>query len=359
MPFFFFEVGLTNMEYVSKAVLDTTTGANFQREDLSNTLSVTDGPKRPFTQNAPRVPATNTTHQWNEIALNTAGRNNVAANGPTYAQGNLPPVNAKSPARKSNETCRTGRTAQVTEDMMASFNRTASGQALNLDEGTMSEMVQNALDLEAALVGIEILNQIEWMHISGDSGNAAMEGGETDGLVKWATANGYNVGSSDGNTGTSTTPIAFAEDFVKKGARGAALTMPAVGCDTLLIPPELVPDFAGFVANGAGRPIVQIASGENANLVAGASVGYYNTAYGVLKIEVEPYLSPAYNTAISQCAVIAYNKSLVKHADLVPFGAKPVAVTDTSVKRYVNCVYAQEHRVAKHTFIIPNVKSAV
>lgn len=340
------------MEYISKAILDTVQGANLRREDLSNTLAVTDGPKRPFTQNAPRVNATNTTHQWNDIGLNTAGRNNVAAGGATYAQGNLPPVNAKAPARATNVTCRTGRTAQVTDDMMAAFN---GGGALRLADGEMERLIQDALDLESALVGIECLNQIEWMHITGDSANATMEGGETDGLIKWVAANGFNVATG----GTTTTPVAFAESFVKKGARGAALTMPAVQADTLLVPPELVPDFAGFIAAGAGRPLVQVASGENANLVAGASVGYYNTAFSVLKIEVEPYLSPAYNTAISQPQIIAYNKSLVKHAELIKFGAEPIARTDTSVKRMVTAVYAQEHRVAKHTFIAQNVISAV
>lgn len=340
------------MQYVEKAVLDTVQGANLMREDLSNTLSVTDGPKRPFTQNAPRVPATNITHQWNEQPLNTAGRTNVAAGGATYAQGNLPPVNAKAVNRKTNATCRTGRTAQVTDDMMAAFN---GGGAIRLAEGEMERLVQDALDLESSLSGIECLNQIEWMHITGDSTNNTMEGGETDGLVKWVTAGGFVVATG----GTSTTPVAFVENFIKDGARGAALTMPAVTANTLLIAPELVPDFSGYVANGAGRPVVQIASGENANLVAGASVGWYNTAYSVLKIEVEPYLSPAYNTALTQAAVIAYNKALVKHAELIKFGAEPLARTDTSVKRMVTANYAQEHRVAKHTWIASNVKSAV
>lgn len=344
------------MDFVDKAALTTTQGANFRREDLSNTLSLTDGPKRPFTQNAPKVTATNIVHQWNEQGLNTAGRNNVAAGGATYAEGNLPPVNAKSPNRVTNSTCRTGRLAQVTDDMMAAFN---GGGAIQLADGEMERLLQDALDLETALVGIECLNQIEWMHITGDSSNATMEGAETDGLIKWVAAGGFVVGTANGNTGTATTPIAFTESFVKDGGRGAALLMPAVQADTLLVAPELVPDFAGFVAAGAGRPLVQVANGENANLVAGAQVGFYNTGYSVLKIEVEPYLSPAYNTSISQAAIIGYNKSLVKHADLIKFGAEPLARTDTSVKRMVTCVYAQEHRVAKHTFICQNVKSAI
>ncbi len=340
------------MQYVDKAALDTVAGANFRREDLSNTLSLTDGPKRPFTQNAPKVTASNTVHQWNEQGLNTAGRNNVAAGGATYAQGNLPPTAAKSPNRMTNATARTGRTAQVTDDMMAAFN---GGGAIKLADGEAERMLQDALDLESSLVGIECLNQIEWMHITGDSTNATMEGGETDGLIKWVVANGYSVTTG----GSTSTPIAFAESFIKDGSRGAALQMPAIAPDTLLISPELVPDIAGFVANGAGRPIVQVASGENANLVAGSSVGFYNTAYSVLKIEVEPYLSPTYNSSAVNSSIIAYNKALVKHADLVKFGAEPLARTDTSVKRMVTCVYAQEHRVGKHTFIAQNVKSAI
>lgn len=340
------------MDFVDKAALTTAQGANFRREDLSNMLSLTDGPKRPFTQNAPKVTAKNTTHQWNEQGLNTAGRTNVAGGGATYAEGNLPAANAKSPNRMTNVTCRTGRLAQVTDDMMAAFN---GGGAIKLADGETERLLQDALDLETALVGIECLNQIEWMHITGDSTNVTMEGGETDGLIKWVAANGFVVST----TGTASTPVAFTEQFVKDGGRGAALLMPAVQADTVLVAPELVPDFAGFVANGAGRPIVQVASGENANLVAGAQVGFYNTGYSVLKIEVEPYLSPAYNSSVVNPQIVAYNKSLVKHADLIKFGAEALARIDTSVKRMVTCAYAQEHRVGKHTFIAQNVKSAI
>ncbi len=85
----------------------------------------------------------------------------------------------------------------------------------------------------------------------------------------------------------------------------------------------------------------------------------YNTGYGVLDIMEEPYLSPTYNTAVLQAGMIAYNRSQVKQANLIKFSAEPLARTDTSVKRMVTCVYAQEHRVAKGTFITPNLKSAV
>jgi hypothetical protein len=211
------------------------------------------------------------------------------------------------------------------------------------------------MDFAAALVAVEVMNQMEWMMISGDSTVATMEGGESDGLFKWVDAGGFKVTSG----GTTTTPVNFAEQFLKDGARGRGKTFPAIGPDTLLIPPELVPDLNSFVANGAGRPIVVQASGDNAGLVGGHQVGWYNDGFQALKVEVEPYLSSAYNTSISQCAVIAYRKAQIKIADLIPFGANPLAKTDTSLKRLINAVYAQEHSVAKHAYIIENVQSAV
>lgn len=341
------------MIYVEKAILDTVQGANANREDLSNTLTVTDGPARPVTQNMAQKVATNPTHQWNEIGLNTAGRTNVAGGGATYAENALPNAAAKAPARKTNKTCNVGRLAQVSDNEMAAFN---GGGSINLDNGEMTRQIQNALDFEVALTTVEVLNQIEWMHITGDSSVATMEGGETDGLLKWAVAGGYVVSTG----GTTTTPVNMSEQFLKDAGRGQALTFPSMTPDTLLVPPELVPDINGYIANGAGRPIVVDASGVNAGLVGGHQVGFYNTGFGALKIETEPYLSPAYNTALTtHCNFIAYKKSAVAQANLIRLGAKELAVTTTGISRLVNCVFAQEHSNAKHTFVGQNLQSAV
>lgn len=343
------------MNYVEKAVLDTVVGANLIREDLSNTMSLTDGPPRPVTQAMPQVPATALTHQWNEQGLNTAGRTNVAGGGATYAQGDLPPTNAKASVRKTNVTCRTGRTAQVTDDMMAAFN---GGGTLKLADGEMERLIQDALDLESALVTIEILNQIEWMHISGDSSNETMEGGETDGLIKWITAGGTVVSTG----GSDEAPVNFTEQFLKDGLRKVSLGYPTALPDRLLYAPELQPDIDALVASGSSRPLVQLVKDGpdgTANLVAGQQVGFYRYGTSVLELKPEPYLSPTYNTAVAQPSALAYNKALVKHAALIKLSAEPLARTDTSVKRMVTAVYAQEHRVAKHTLIIPDVQSAV
>lgn len=346
------------MVYIEKAILDSVQGANANREDLSNVLSMTDGPPRPVTQAIEKVAATNTTHQWNEQGLNQAGRVNVAGGGPTYAQGGLPPVNYKAMARKTNVTCRVGRTAQVTDDEMAAFN---GGGSLRLAEGETERLIQNALDASTAFVTLEVLNQIEWMHIMGDQNNATMEGGETDGLLKFATQGGYYVttGGTSSTSSTAESAVNFAEQFIRDGARGVAQQFPSAQPNTLLVPPEVQPDLSALVAAGASRPLVQVASGDNIDMVAGASVGWYNTGYSILKIKEEPYLSPYFNSSLPACALIAYNENFVKMAELIKFGAEALARTDTSVKRMVTSVFAQEHRVAKHTFICANIRSSV
>jgi hypothetical protein len=340
------------MEQVQKAVLNLTVGANLNREDLSNLMSLTDGPSRPLTQNMPQTVARNITHQWNEQGLNVAGRNNVAALGATYAEGVLPPANSIASNRKTNAVCRVGRLAQVTDSEMAAFN---AGGTLQLAEGEMERQIQNAADLAASLATIEVLNQIEWMHWSGDSSNNTMEGKETDGLIKWAHAGGSVVATG----GTNTTPVTFIEQFIKDGARAVTLNFPSLFADTLAVSPELMPDFAGFVANGASRPLVQVANGNNIDLVAGASVAYYNTGYRVLKVVPAPYLSPAYNTAQTNSSCFAFNSTQVQHAALIPLRAEPLARIGPALQRMITCEFAQEHRIAKHTFTIENVKSGV
>lgn len=341
------------MLYVSKADLDTVLGANFARQDLSPTISLTSTRPRPVSQAAPVVPATNTTHQWVEQARVAVG----SASAASFAQGSLPGTNAIAPTRPQNVTCRVGLTAQVTDDMTAVW--TGAGQ-WKLADGEGARMLQAAIDLETELVTMDSLDQIEWMHISGDSSNPqSMAGGQTDGLVKWITASGNVVATG----GTTATAVNFAEQFLKDGARTAAENYPTYMADTLLVPPEIIPDINGFIASGAGRPVTVTVNGSDAkgtqNLVAGTQVGYYNTGFSVLKIELEPSLSPLFNSTLAQCAVIAYNSKAVKMANLIKLGAEPLARTDTSIKKMVTTTFAQEHRVPLHAFICSNVKSAI
>lgn len=344
------------MEFVSKAALNTVLGQFFMRQDLSGMVSLTATRPRPVSQNAPRIPAKNTTHQWVE-----QGRNGVAGNGgavvASYADGNLPNTAAIAPVRPQNTTALLGLTAQVTDAMAAAWTM---GGSFQLETGQEVKLLTDAMDEQVELATLDTLDFLEWMHISGDSSNPqGFAGGQFDGLIKWIGASGITVATG----GTSGAAVAMAESFIKSGARLSAEQYPSIFPDTMLVPPELIVDVNGFVANGAGRPVTIAVDGtkpENVqNLVAGLSVGFYNTGYSLLKIELEPDLSPAFNPYLNNPAIVIYNKGAVKNASLIPFGATPLAKTDTSVKTMVNNVVTQEHRVPQHAILIPNVKSAI
>jgi hypothetical protein len=209
------------------------------------------------------------------------------------------------------------------------------------------------------------------MHVYGDSSNpGSMSGGQTDGLVKWITANG--VVNADG--GTTSVPVFFTEAQVQGTARSIAENYPMFQPDTMLIPPELKADVNTFVGGGANRPIVQMVkdgADGTTGLTGGSDVSYYNTGYSVVKVEIEPNLSPLFNASLPQAAVLLLNLGIaekgkqgktsgqVKHANLVKLGAEPLARTDTSIKKMVVNTFAQEHRNANGTGIIANVKSNV
>ncbi len=339
------------MLWISKAALDSVLGANFARQDLSQTIGLLTTRPRPLSQFAPKVVAKNLIHQWPE-----QGRNLPFTGVASYAQGALPNTQAKAPVLPQNVTCRSGETAQVTDEEMAVFNGAGSYQ---LAEGEETRMLQDALDLETELATLDVLDEIELMHISGNSANTqAFAGGQTNGLIQWINAGGVVVTTG----GTSSVPVAFGENFLKDAARTSMMAYASQIADTLLVPPELVPDINATVGGGSNRPIVQqVVNGPNGTtgLTGGNQVLYYQTGFSVLTVRVEPALSPAYNSAIAQPAMIGYNQGAVKHAELIKLSAEPLARIDTSVKKMVTCTYAQEHRIPQHAFLVPNVKSAI
>lgn len=338
---------------VIKAALNTTTSAQSIRQDLSSVISLTDEYERPITTDAPQVPASSTTHEWNEQGMQSAGFTVYASGGATFSEGGTPAANAKAMVRKQNVCCEVGRLAQVTDRLAATWTQ---GGQYSLAAGEDERMMLDALDYATALVTQEVLNQVEFMHVAGDSVNTeALEGGQTDGLWKWAVAGGTVVVTG----GTSQTPVNMAEQFLKDGGRSQALAFASVKPNRALVAPELIPDINSYIANGAGRPIVQIATGDNSGLVAGQDVGWYNTGFSKLEIKEEPFLSPTVNAHLSNPGIIAYRTGLVKTASLQKLAAEPLARVGKSVQRMVTIDFAQEHRVAKHTFVIQNVKSAI
>lgn len=340
------------MEWVQKA-LDTVVGANLLRQDLSATISLTQGRPRPFLERAPhKAKATQIVHEWNEQSLIGPG-----AGVASYADGALPTVDAQAAARKSNVTCRIGKTAAVTDDMVAAYT------AYRLAEGELEKLLQEAIDLQTELKTIEVLDEIEWMHISGDASvTASFSGGQTDGLNKWITNNGTVFTPSGATSGG---PVAFQENFIKQLFANIATNYPTAMPDTCLIPPELKPDFNSFTGSGAGNPIVRVISNDTAtqNLIAGnPEVTKYDTGFGVVDVCIEPNLSPLFNPLLSGNVYVTplfYSSKHVDNAPLRPIGAETLARVSTTLNRMITTTTAQEHRIPLHAGAIQYVKSAI
>ncbi len=344
------------MLYVTKAALDTVLGANFFRQDLSPILTLLSTRPRPVSQFCEQVKAKQTLHEWVEQGrIGVAGAGGAAI--PTYSDGQLPTTAAKAPLKPNNTTCFAGLTAQVTDLMAAVWT---GGGTWNLATGEEVRLLTEAMDLETELATLDTLDYIEWLHISGDKTNPqGFAGGQCDGLIKWIGANGVTVATG----GTSGSPATFSENMVKKGARTAAENYATVLADTMLVPPELIPDVNAFVGSSASRPVTITIDGKDPKaiqqLVGGIGLGFYFNGFSSVEIKLEPNLSPLFNPYLVNPAVIMYNRASVKQANLIPFGATPIAKTDTSMKKMVNCNFTQEHRAGIHAVLIPNVISSI
>lgn len=342
------------MEYVQKA-LDTVAGANLIREDLSATISIQEGHPRPVLENAPQVKATAPLHQWNEQGLIGPG-NGVAS----YADGSAPTADVQDAVRESNPTCRVGKTASVTDDMIASWT---GGGEFTLADGQLESKLQSALDFQTEIKTREVLDECEWMHVSGNSAvTSGFPGGQTDGLVKWILANGTTYTPA---TATGSAPVDVAESFVRDAMRSIAEKYPTAMPNRLLAPPELISDFNNFTGSGAGNPIVRVLPSEaqTTNFIGGAPrLKFYDTGYGLVEVCEEPNLSPAFNPLLSGLGyenILLYNDKQVKHAALRPLAAEMLARVGTSLQKMITTTFAQEHRVGIHAGVIQYVKSAV
>ena len=341
------------MEWVQKA-LDTVVGANLIRQDLSAVITVQDGRPRPFLTNAPnKAKSTAIVHTWDEQGLIGVG-----AGAASYQDGTLPPVDALAAIQPSNKCCRIGKTASVTDDMVAAF--TGGGQWV-LADGQMEKLVQGAIDYQTELKTREVLDEMEWMHISGDQTiSAGFPGGQTDGLMKWILANGTVTTPAGATSGA---PVAIAEAHIKSNMRTISQTYPTSRPNTILVPPEIKVDFNGFAGSGAGAPLVRIIQAEapTQNLIAGSpEVTVYDSGYGLLNVREEPNLSPLYNPLLTghlYVTPLLFNDKMVDNAPLRPLGAETLARIATSVQRMVTTTTCQEHRLGRGTGAIQFVKS--
>ena len=348
------------MWYVSKAALDSVLGSNFIPEDLSATVTLLTTRPRPVSQNAPQVVAKNTVHKWNEL-----GRNAVFTGTASFKEGATPKSTPVSPNKTFNVTCNQGTLAQVTDILSAEWT---NGGTIQLTMASETKALQDAIDEAVELATEDLLDDIEAMHILGDSTNPLnFDGGMTDGLVKWCTtsSNGHVLYAGTGGT-SSSAPQAITEQNIRTIAQRIANSNPPMQPDTLLIATELQADINTFVGGGAGRPIVQpiVVDGNGMmGLTGGSDVSFYDTGYSRVKIERTSFLSPVFfstNTGYAgppAASAILYNKAAVRQANLIKMQAEQLARTGAAMQKMIQCNWAQEHRAANHTGIIANAKS--
>ena len=348
------------MDQVRKA-MDSLLGANYERKDLSALVSIQDGPVRPLLQgqsirNGTRVPligdvpAKGKTHYWDEQPL-------AAPDGTTagYQEGGKPSATFTAPSQINNVIGRFGRVAAVTDTEAAIWTGAGSYQ---LQEGELQRLYQEALDFDTELKTTEVLNEIEWCWVQGNSANntaasipaspSAASGtavtSQFNGLLEIlcaATANGANF---TGNTvtgygsgtlvnagGASYTSNTLIEQMVRDLAKSVADQKTPYRPDLLLV------TSGQLEVINTWRP--SIITEANAGLTGGGSVDYYNTGFSTVKVEWEPQLPVGY--------MILCCSSLLKKANLIKLGAEPLARVQTQVERMITCELSAEIRVQK------------
>lgn len=305
-----------DMQYVRKA-MDTVAGANYERKDLSAVITLTDGPTRPLLQAIGSGRATGKTHYWNEVGL-------VAPTGSTgyYPEGGAPTADNNTPNQLNNHVMRVGKMASVTDSLAAVW--TGAG-AYRLADGEMERLFQQAIDLQTELKTTEVLNEIEYIFVNGDTANNSASIDQCDGLAKVITAaNGAVVNAQTAGT-------AVAESFYRDTAKNIAANKPAMLPDLLLVTPgqkEVI---------NTWRP--QIITSQTSNLQAGYSVDEYDTGFFKVKVLVEFWLP-------SGVSIFANSKMLTR-ADLIPLGAETLARINTSLQRMVTTETTLEYRMLK------------
>ncbi|GMA50135.1 hypothetical protein GCM10025857_14920 [Alicyclobacillus contaminans] len=305
-----------DMAYVRKA-MDTVAGANYERKDLSAVITLVDGPPRPLLQAIQPGKAKGKTHYWNEVGL-------VAPTGSTgyYPEGGKPTADNNVPNQLSNHVMRVGKTAAVTDSMAAVWTGAGS---YRLADGEMERLFQEAIDLQTELKTTEVLNEVEYIFINGDTANNSASVDQCDGLVKVINAgNGAVVSAQTDGT-------ALEESLVRDLAKQIADNKPAMYPDLLLVTPgqrEVV---------NTWRP--QIITSQTSNLKAGYSVDTYDTGFFTVTVKTENWLPAG--------TMLLVNSKMLSRADLIPLGAETLARVGTSLERMVTTETTLEYRMLK------------
>lgn len=316
------------MDYVLKA-LDSVVGANFERKDLSDLITLQDGPVRPLLQMMGQTRAKGKTHFWDEQGL-------IMPTGSTgfYPEGGKPTADAQSPVQLNNVTYRVGKVAAVTDTERAIWTGAGS---YRLQDGELERLYQDAIDFQVKLKMTEVLNEMEYIFLLGDRTLNSASVSQCDGLVTWLKNNApVSHIIAEGSA-------ALTDAMLKDGARIQAAEKTPYKLDTMFVTYAQQEVINGLASVPATR--VQITgSGGDTGLVAGVDVSTYNAGFSRLNIVVHPWIPTG--------TLVMFNKSLVKRADLIPLGAEPLARIATSIERMVTYEGSLEVRLAKAAIVL-------
>lgn len=348
-------------------------GGNYERKDISQLISIQDGPLRPILQaqtlragtQVPAVgsvPCKGKTHYWDEQPLAAAAGNTAG-----YQEGGKPTAQFSAPTQYNNVVGRFGRVAAVTDTMAAIWTGAGS---YALADGELERMYREALDFDTELKTSEVLNEIEWSFVQGVSANntaasipnspsaAASYASVTsnfNGLLEilGATAmtsdggsfagsavTGYGSGQLVNATGTSYgSSGTLTEQMIRDLARTVAAANTPYMPDLLLVTANQLEVINSF------RPSIITLGTEG--LVGGASVDKYNTGFSTVVVAYEPQLPSGY--------MILTNTKLLKRAPLIELGTEPLARVQTQVERMITTEMSCEVRVQKAQGILYNL----
>jgi hypothetical protein len=355
-----------SMEQVKKA-MDSVVAANFERKDLSDLITLTDGPIRPLLQaqvyragdTAPaigEVPAKGKTHYWDEQGL-------IAATGATagYQEGAKPATDFNAPVQITNVIGRFGKVAAVTDTEAAIWTGAGS---YRLQDGELERMFQEALEFDTSLKMEEVLNEIEWCLIQGNAANntatsvpAAPSVSTTSGTVTSqfnglldflgaGTLSGYSSATNYGNAqlvNATAAPYGSSGSLTETMFRDMARTI--VKAKTPYRPNLVLVTEQQLEVINTWHP-AQVTNGSD-GLIGGAEVTYYQTGFFKVGIVYEPQL-PTGN-------LVWLNTNLIKRARLIPLGTEPLARVQTQVERMITCEMSLEVRAQKSMGVIYNL----
>lgn len=331
------------MDYARKA-LDSVVGANYERKDLSDVITMQDGPERPVLRTIKSGKAKGKTHYWNEVGLNPAGHGTN-----TYAEGQKPPGNNNTPTQLSNVVCRVGAVAQVTDTEAAIWTGAGSYE---LKDGELERLYQEAIDMDTAIKTEQVLNEMEWMLCNGDQTNPeSWAGGQCDGIFKRITTNVTTYPTSAPLNVAASNAAAYETAIRALAQQIRQLYTPRVP-DLMLVTAPQKAGINAFVGGGAGRPLVQVINnGQPTGLVAGQEVDEYQTGYFKLSVQIEPQIEitalagKASPPTTAQLGMI--DSAQFSRCDLIPLGAEPLARIATMMERMVTCEFTLEIRNQK------------